>query len=260
LVFKKNVEMMTNYLESVFMIKNVLIAFAFVLAFAGCNGESSSLYDPNFESERPDPVMSVIEPESGWLAGVEGVVIRGENFSENSEENRVYFDGIPGEILSSTSSEIRIRPAQTVGDAVEVKVTVREAINFSNSLDYVLDQAVFPAPGSISNDNVLAVATDAAGDIYFSYQEGGVPRGLRRWDTENETVAQHIPSRIDWTSLKVGPDGLLYRVRRPAGHRAAGQSWGPRAGAAGPAGVSVCVGAAAVPGGLCKGLQRPMMG
>jgi hypothetical protein len=208
-----NIEMMTKSLEFNYMKKNVLIAIALILAFAGCDGESSSLYDPNYEPDRPDPSISLIEPEGGWLAGVDEIIIRGDNFSENADENRVYFDGVPGSVNSSTGTEIRVRPAQVVGNNIEVKLTVRDAINFSNGLDYVLDQAVFPAPGSISNDNVLAVATDAVGDIYFSYQEGGVPRGIRRWDTENETVAQYIPSRIDWTSLKVGPDGLIYGAR-----------------------------------------------
>ena len=205
--------MMTKSLEFNFMKKNVLITIALILAFAGCDGESSSLYDPNYEPDRPDPSISLIEPEDGWLAGVDEVVIRGENFSETADENRVYFDGVPGIVNSSTGTEIRVRPAQVVGNDIEVKLTVRDAINFSNSLDYDLAQAVSPAPGSIANDNVLAVATDAAGDIFFSYQEGGVPRGIRRWDTENETTEQYIASQFDWTALKVGPDGLLYGAR-----------------------------------------------
>ena len=206
---------MTHSLNSQFMKNNALLALALVMifAFTGCTGESTSLFDPDYQPERPDPTISVIEPQDGWLAGVEGVVIRGENFSEEADENRVYFDGVPGTVLSSSSSEINVRPAQVTGDDVEVKLTVRGAINFSNSIGYNLDQPVFQAPGSIANDNVLGVATDADGNIFFSYQEGGVPRGIRFWDTDAETTERYLPSQFNWTSLKVGPDGLVYGAR-----------------------------------------------
>ena len=206
---------MTHSLNSQFMKNNVLYALALVLllVMTGCTGESTSLFDPDYQPERPDPSISVIEPQDGWLAGVEGVVIRGENFSEEADENRVYFDGIPGTVLSSSSSEINVRPAQVTGDDVEVKLTVRGAINFSNSMSYNLDQPVFQAPGSIANDNVLGVATDADGNIFFSYQEGGVPRGIRFWDTDAETTERYLPSQFNWSSLKIGPDGLVYGAR-----------------------------------------------
>lgn len=205
---------MMNRLKLQFMKTFVLLVFAiFATILTGCEGESTSLFDPDYEPERPDPEISVIEPEGNWLAGVDEVIIRGENFSEVADENRVYFDGIPGIINSSTTSEIRVRPARVIGENLPVKVTVRGAINFSNSIEYDLLQAIFPAPGSIPNDNALGIATNAEGDIYFSYQEGGVPRGIRRWDTENESTERYLPSQFNWTALKIGPDGLVYGAR-----------------------------------------------
>lgn len=186
-----------------------------ILVIAGCDGDSSSLYDPGYEADRPDPTISVIEPEDGWIAGVDTVVIRGENFSAQPEENRVYFGGLPGIIHSATSTEIKVRPSRVVGEQLPVKMAVRFAINFSNEMSYRLDQAVFPAPGSISNDNILAVATDDNGGIFFAFQEGDdqIPRGIKKWDTNDDSVEQILPSRINWTSLKIGPDGLVYGAR-----------------------------------------------
>jgi len=195
-----------------------LIPAGFLILFGamliqGCTSESTSLFDPDYTPDRPDPSISVIEPQDGWLAGVDEVTIRGENFSEVADENRVYFDGIPGIVHSSTTSEMVVRPARVISENVDVKLSVRRAINFSNELEYRLDQAVFQAPGSIPNDNALAITTNAEGNIIFGYQEGGAPRGIRKWNVEEGTVERILPSQFNWTSLKVGPDGLLYGAR-----------------------------------------------
>lgn len=178
----------------------------------GCTSESTSLFDPDYSPERPDPSISQIQPEEGWLAGVDEVIITGENFSDVPDENRVYFDGIPGIVHSSTPTELRVRPSRIVGENLPVKLTVRNSVNFSNIEEYQLDQAVFPAPGSIPNDNALGIASDAAGNIYFSYQEGGVARGIRKWSTDG-SVEQHLPSQFNWNSIKIGPDELVYGAR-----------------------------------------------
>lgn len=183
------------------------------LLFQGCNSESTSLFDPDYTPERPDPTISVIEPERGYLAGVDEIIIRGENFSETADENRVYFDGIAGIVHSSTSTELVVRPARVIGENLPVKLSVRRAINFSNVVEYDLDQAVFQAPGSIPNDNVQGIATDSDGNIIFAYQEGGAPRGIRKWNVLEGTVDRILPSSFNWSSIKVGPDGLIYGAR-----------------------------------------------
>ena len=191
----------------------ILILAILFLSLAGCDEGTTSLYDPNYEADRTDPIISLIEPESGWIEGVDTVTVRGENFSSVPEENSVYFDGIPGTVHEASPTELKLRPPRVVGEELPVKIAVRFAINFSNETEYRLDQAVFPAPGSISNDNVLGIATDSSGDIYFAYQESGVARGIRKWDTSANTVEMILNSQFNWTSLKIGPDGLLYGAR-----------------------------------------------
>lgn len=190
-------------------------AILFLLTAAwitGCTSESTSLFDPDYNPEQPDPEINSISPEGGYLAGVDEIVISGENFSENAEENRVYFDGTPGIVNSASETELRVRPAQVVGDNLPVKLSVRNAINFSNITEYNLSQAVFPAPGSIPNDNVLGIAVDGEGNIYYSFQEGAAPRGIRKWSTDG-SVERYLPSQFNWNSLKIGPDGLIYGAR-----------------------------------------------
>lgn len=207
------VETMTKSFESYFMKQFILLIGFLFLVLAGCSGDSTSLYDPNYEANRPDPSISVIEPDGGWIAGVDTVIIRGENFSDQPEENRVYFGGVPGIIHSATQTELKVRPARVVGEQLPVKMAVRYALNFSNVIEYTLDQAVTPVPGSRNIDNSLAIATDSSGDIYFLNQEEDTPRGIRKWDTGTNANDQYLESRFDWTSLKIGPDGLLYAAR-----------------------------------------------
>lgn len=193
--------------------KHLLFLFAAVFLTISCTSESTSLFDPDYTPERPDPSISVIEPEEGWVAGFDEIIIRGENFSEVADENRVYFDGIPGIVHSSTTSEMTVRPARVIGENVDVKLTVRRAINFSNQLEYRLDQAVFQAPGTLPVDNVLGITTDAEGNIIFAYQDDGIPAGIRKWNIDEGTVERVLSSQFNWNSLKVGPDGLIYGAR-----------------------------------------------
>lgn len=180
---------------------------------SGCDEHASSLYDPNEEPDGVDPVINSISPEGGWIAGVEGVTITGENFSDQPDENRVYFGDEPGEVMESTSTELTVVPSRVIGENLPVKVSVIEAMNFSNSVEYTLDQAVFPAPGSLSIDNALGITSDSDGNIIFAYEADGVPRGIRKWDTTEDNVERIIPSQFVWSSLKVGPDGLIYGAR-----------------------------------------------
>jgi len=188
----------------------ILIILTAVWA-TGCTSESTSLFDPDYTPERPDPEISSISPEGGYLAGVDEVVITGENFSENADEVRVYFDGTPGIVNSASATEVRVRPARVVGENLPVKLSVLKAVNFSNVVEYDLSQAVFQAPGSIPNVNVLGIATDAEGNIYFSSQEGGIASGIKVWSTD-DSIELYQESSFNFRSIKFGPDNLLYGV------------------------------------------------
>lgn len=192
-------------------IKNFLLLVLVITAFTSCK-EGDSLYDPDIEFN-PDPVINSITPEEGYLAGVDSIIIHGENFSTEEDGNLVFFDGQAGIVLSATETELGVRPAQVIGDNIEVKVSSLGALNFSNTVTYKLDKVIYPIPGYNQIHHTTGLTKNAAGDIIFSLQDDkGVNQGVKVWRT-TDVVEDYLPSKSNWVAMKVGPDGLLYAVR-----------------------------------------------
>ncbi len=119
---------------------NKIIAFAIIgLFFAGiaCEKGGYSLYDPNYESSHPTPEIESVTPAGEYLAGVDAITIKGKYFATVLDSMTIDFGGVPGRILSSTTTEMRVRPGFNVGD-VGIRVSVRGSEFFSNNFPYHL--------------------------------------------------------------------------------------------------------------------------
>lgn len=157
--------------------KFLLISATIALVGFSCNKEGTSLYDPNYEPSRPDPVISSISPSVGYIAGVDSVIVTGLNFSTAPDETLIDFGGSPGQILSATETELVVRPGLTVGDNVPVRVSVRFAEFFSNTIEYKLEAAFQYVNGfSASYSPISAIAVDVNDNIYGIIETGGVTR------------------------------------------------------------------------------------
>lgn len=157
--------------------KLLLISATIALVGFSCNKEGTSLYDPNYEPSRPDPVISSISPASGYIAGVDSIIVTGLNFSTDQDETLIDFGGSPGQILSATETELVVRPGLTVGDNVPVRVSVRFAEFFSNTIEYKLEAAFQYVNGfSASYSPISAIAVDVNDNIYGIIETGGVTR------------------------------------------------------------------------------------
>lgn len=188
---------------------NTFCLFSLIL-IVSCK-DSDSLFDPDFEFA-PDPVITSIEPVEGYLAGIDSITIFGQNFGSSVDEVTVDFDGTPGIVLSATPTKLGIRPAAVVGENVGVKVSARNAVNFSNTVSYKLDEAIFPIPGYTKAENSSAIAVDKNGDIVFGLlNASGISQGIKVWRTD-DTVGDYLPSQNNWLSLKFGPDDSIYGV------------------------------------------------
>ncbi len=175
--------------------------------------EGNSIYDPDDISDQPNPVIEKITPEAGYLAGVDSITVKGKNFSENPNKNAIYFDGEPGLILSSGTAQMNVRPAQVLGDSVDVRVSVKGAMEFSNTYHYKLKSPIVNIPGYNETHSTTGITKNSNGDIIYSLLDGSkAPVGIKVWKTDN-TVEDYLSSSFDFQSLKVGPDGLLYGAR-----------------------------------------------
>ena len=69
-----------------------------------------SCEDPNYpeniwdedDQGNASPSISSVEPEEAAFAGIDTLTINGQNFSENSSANLVYFDNMLGNVINAT--------------------------------------------------------------------------------------------------------------------------------------------------------------
>ena len=70
-------------------------------------------------------------------------MISGQHFSTNVSENLVYFNGLLGNVVNSTSSLISVVPPNLVSDSVQISVAVQGAFVFGKYENlYSLNAAV----------------------------------------------------------------------------------------------------------------------
>jgi hypothetical protein len=183
----------------------------------GCDlGDGESLYDPDYQSA-PAPVISSVDPPELALAGVGQIVITGQNFSSNPDENLVYFNERRAILLESSATQLIVRPPNFASDDIVIKVAVLKAVEFSNEWPYVLELAVEPGWGGLSDQQApYGIASDADGNIYTSVLGDGEFGGIKQITPDQER-SDYAP-RQAWVypTLLRGPDGNLYAARGPA--------------------------------------------
>ncbi|MEP1140744.1 MAG: IPT/TIG domain-containing protein [Balneola sp.] len=196
---------------------NTLLFLLLVFYITACDN-TDSIFNPDYEPSKSNPVISNIFPEEGYLAGIDSIIIVGENFSDDVDELTINFSGEPGIVLSSTPDQIIARPARVVDDSVAVRVSSRGAVSFSNTYYYQLDEAIFPIGNGYNEfQNTLGITHDINGNIYFSLQnESGIAQGIKVLRPDS-TVGDYLPSSVNWLALKYGPDNTIYGVRNNFG-------------------------------------------
>ena len=124
---------MKKNIKKIIVLTSLSLAFFF---FASCTEDDIT---PSLTEIAPDPlappVIVSVDPPQEALAGITTLTITGNNFSATKENNSVYFNGLPGTVISSTSTQLEVVSAVVIADTVLVKVSVAGADQFSNTLD-----------------------------------------------------------------------------------------------------------------------------
>jgi len=203
-----------NKIKTVLLPAYILISA--MILFSGCgNDKTTTLFDPNV-AVKPDPVISTVTPDSGY-SGITEITINGSNFSTVPEENTVYFNTGTGTILSATATELKVRAGVVTeaGQNALVKVRVKGALAFSNTVVVKLIQAAqFPLVFQ-SFEQPSAIEFDKNGNMYFSLLSSGVTNNIVKVTPAGvkTNFTPSIGGGYVFTSLKIGPDGALYGVR-----------------------------------------------
>lgn len=190
-----------------------IIVLAFV--FAGCTTETEpSLWPPAYEG-KPAPTITSLVPPSSALAGVSTITINGSNFSPRKEENLVYFDATVAEILEASVNQLKVKAPNLVKDSIKVRVAVRGAELFSNTVLYRLEAAVTDFGGLLPVDEPWGIACDRDGNVYVSLMSGGVSAGVKKITPTGVRTdySPPVPGVPRWATMKIGPGGYLYAAR-----------------------------------------------
>lgn len=156
----------------------VLMVSAAVV-FSGCK-EGNSVYDPGYEPARPNPVITSISPAGSYLAGVDSVIVTGENFGPHVDSMTINFGGSPGIIKSLNGNQMVVRPGTKSGENLDVRMSVRGAEFFSDVYEYTLEDPFNIYFGLTASDEpISAIAVDGNDNIYTIIDRGGVIRYTR---------------------------------------------------------------------------------
>ncbi len=195
---------------------------ALMVSVSGCDelGESYSPYHDEDLESGPQPVVNEVDPPDGYLAGIEKITIRGENFNPDPDLNRVHFveyeeeESEKGEVISASEDQLEVRTGDLVSDNIAIRVEVHGADKFSEKFEYELDYAVQRAEGTATTHEPSAVEVDSEGNLYTAHVDDGSNVGIARIDTDTEEL-EVVAEQTTWTyqTIRKGPDNGLYMVR-----------------------------------------------
>jgi hypothetical protein len=109
----------------------IALILLFVVFINGCADDPTASIQEYPSQNLPTPVLSTVEPSNQALAGITEITISGTNFSADSRNNRVYFNGIPGTILSGTTTQLVVKVPNVVADTVMVISVINTNIKWS---------------------------------------------------------------------------------------------------------------------------------
>lgn len=206
---------MKKIFYNTFIISTLLVGFIII----GCADDPPASLEQYPSSNLPAPVLSTLEPSSQALAGITEVTITGSNFSADSRNNRVYFNGIPGTIISGTTTQLTVKVPNVVADTVMVKIAVVGAQDFSNQFQYKMVSAwqVYYALDPIA-EKAYGIITDNSFNLLVNLFDIGIWK-ITPPPFDSTSKILYIPkgNTQKWDNFRYGPGGELYGVRSARG-------------------------------------------
>lgn len=205
---------MKKHINKLIVLTGLSLAFFF---FASCSEDIT----PSLTEIAPDPlappVIVSVDPPLEALAGITKLTITGSNFSATKENNSVFFNGQPGTVINSTTTQLEVISAVVIADTVLVKVSVIGADQFSNTLIYKLKAAVtelYPFNPALS-EFPYAITIDESENVYVSLSS----KGTKKIDPQGNIsdFATGTTATAFFTSMTFASDNSIYAVKRIKG-------------------------------------------
>lgn len=210
----------------------IIILSGIALLFSNC-GDGNSIFDPEFQLPAERPVVTNISPDPEYLAGVDSVIVSGQNFSDDIDDVVINFGGSSGVVLSATTTELIVRPGTIHGSDLSVQVGVRDAEFLSESYAYTLRQPQGFYPGTdVQFKPQTSLGIDDSNNIYLIAERNSsfrifkiTPDGTTETDgvkNLGEVRTDDSPYPADstlrypassYTDIEIGPGGDIFMTQ-----------------------------------------------
>lgn len=185
----------------------------FVLYFLGCSEDITPTLTEFSPASLPTPAITAISPPTEALAGVTKITITGSNFSSTLKNNLVYFNGVPGKVISSTSTQLELISPVVISDSVLIKIAIIGSEKFSNVFSYKLKAAAaefYPFDPVTKKEIPYAITIDNMENMYASLKDLGIKK------ISNQGVLTSFAPKGPETffrSITFASDNAVYAVR-----------------------------------------------
>ena len=178
-----------------------------------------SCEDPNYpeniwdedDQGNASPSISSVEPEGSAFAGIDTLTINGQNFSENSSANLVYFNNMLGNVINATSTSLKVVTPNLVSDSVQIRVAVQGAFLFADhSSLYTLTAAVSDYGPFDQFTDIFSLDLDRDENLIVSMD--GSPNAEFWIVDTNQDSAVWSGALAKGSGMKLGPTGSVYFV------------------------------------------------
>ena len=195
------------------VLSKILFVFVAVSIFAiACNPDvTPSLYDSAGDKGVAAEIISV-SPESGY-SGVTTITITGKNFSSVLEDNTVHFGSGLAKLISGTTTELVVKAPIVLGDSLLLQISKKGVEKFNDPFYYKLSSAVTEYYSFLANQEPYSATVDLAGNVYFSYIDGAVGKGIYQISSAG-VLSEFAPKGGEtfFFDLKYHSDGYLVGV------------------------------------------------
>jgi len=195
--------------------KLLVMTLTVIVLFFSCEEDPQSIYNPDVTGN-PTPAITHVAPDSNYsqndvsFAGEGVVIITGSNFSAVSDYNMVFFNGLPGEVLTASETSLRVRVPVISGDSIIVRISVQGAFQFAEyETPFEIVPAVIPVGGFDDFDQLYSLACDVNDALWVTTfgnptikMYSVFPDSLKKLEFSTLTVSS--------TGLKYGGNDLLF--------------------------------------------------
>ena len=201
----------------------ILFLFALILFYSCETTPDKSIWPPDTSNDAPRPTIERVEADPTTIdkdgvtfAGIGIITIIGTNFSVNPQENRVYFNGTPGTILSANTTSLKVKVPTLISDSIAIQVGVQGALQYAayNGKNYYspfkTKNAIFGYLSIDQNIDASGLAVDKEDNVYVLTTGKKI---LKLSAPDSDAVVYGTTSLIVTPDMHFGPDGSLFITR-----------------------------------------------